>query len=148
MCFIFFFLMIRRPPRSTRTDTLFPYTTLFRSAPQQPPRDPRRRPGRLALRDPLARKPHFGRVAPTTPIARHRVGDQVAVNRPARARLERLDVDEGAVSTAVGRDEAVALVVVPVGDAPCQSHREDFPRIFLPFSYRSDPGPRLDRKST
>src|SRR3546814_6714420 len=24
--------MIRRPPRSTRTDTLFPYTTLFRSA--------------------------------------------------------------------------------------------------------------------
>src|SRR3546814_11587998 len=35
ICFIlycsFFFLMIRRPPRSTRTDTLFPYTTLFRS---------------------------------------------------------------------------------------------------------------------
>src|SRR3546814_10178439 len=34
-CFIYvfyvFFLMIRRPPRSTRTDTLFPYTTLFRS---------------------------------------------------------------------------------------------------------------------
>src|SRR3546814_13778942 len=27
----FFFLMIRRPPRSTRTDTLFPDTTLFRS---------------------------------------------------------------------------------------------------------------------
>src|SRR3546814_7154828 len=41
MCYVFellifvvlvFFLMIRRPPRSTRTDTLFPYTTLFRSA--------------------------------------------------------------------------------------------------------------------
>src|SRR3546814_13690025 len=30
LCF-FFFLMLRRPPRSTRTDTLFPYTTLFRS---------------------------------------------------------------------------------------------------------------------
>src|SRR3546814_3488320 len=30
--YFFFFLMIRRPPRSTRTDTLFPYTTLFRSA--------------------------------------------------------------------------------------------------------------------
>src|SRR3546814_14624383 len=29
--YLFFFLMIRRPPRSTRTDTLFPYTTLFRS---------------------------------------------------------------------------------------------------------------------
>src|SRR3546814_1432260 len=32
MYVVFFFLMIRRPPRSTRTDTLFPYTTLFRSA--------------------------------------------------------------------------------------------------------------------
>src|SRR3546814_15288554 len=31
LCF-FFFLMIRRPPRSTRTDTLFPYATLFRSS--------------------------------------------------------------------------------------------------------------------
>src|SRR3546814_4761095 len=30
--YLFFFIMIRRPPRSTRTDTLFPYTTLFRSA--------------------------------------------------------------------------------------------------------------------
>src|SRR3546814_954313 len=30
-CTNVFFLMIRRPPRSTRTDTLFPYTTLFRS---------------------------------------------------------------------------------------------------------------------
>src|SRR3546814_1163316 len=28
---LFFFLRIRRPPSSTRTDTLFPYTTLFRS---------------------------------------------------------------------------------------------------------------------
>src|SRR3546814_18760914 len=32
MVYLVFFLMIRRPPRSTRTDTLFPYTTLFRSA--------------------------------------------------------------------------------------------------------------------
>src|SRR3546814_16743439 len=37
----FFFLMIRRPPRSTRTDTLFPYTTLFRSVAE-------RRPGKKA----------------------------------------------------------------------------------------------------
>src|SRR3546814_14992509 len=29
--FVFYFLMIRLPPRATRTDTLFPYTTLFRS---------------------------------------------------------------------------------------------------------------------
>src|SRR3546814_11936819 len=40
--FFFFFLMIRRPPRSTRTDTLFPYTTLFRS-PAEPVSEVRRR---------------------------------------------------------------------------------------------------------
>src|SRR3546814_16207835 len=45
------FLMIRRPPRSTRTDTLFPYTTLFRSPPpgrrvETAPRE--RREGELA----------------------------------------------------------------------------------------------------
>src|SRR3546814_1528995 len=34
--YMFFFLMIRRPPRSTRTDTLFPYTTLFRSGDNVP----------------------------------------------------------------------------------------------------------------
>src|SRR3546814_18096197 len=40
--------MIRRPPRSTRTDTLFPYTTLFRSQRERPfSRDPR---GRAAKR--------------------------------------------------------------------------------------------------
>src|SRR3546814_16857946 len=38
--YVFFFLMIRRPPRSTRTDTLFPYTTLFRSGPRRSNRRP------------------------------------------------------------------------------------------------------------
>src|SRR3546814_5334878 len=38
MLLVFFFLMIRRPPRSTRTDTLFPYTTLFRSNQHPAPR--------------------------------------------------------------------------------------------------------------
>src|SRR3546814_3653260 len=41
--YLFFFLMIRRPPRSTRTDTLFPYTTLFRSV---------RRPGAMVFEPP------------------------------------------------------------------------------------------------
>src|SRR3546814_11227105 len=31
LCYIIFFVIVRRPPRSTRTDTLLPYTTLFRS---------------------------------------------------------------------------------------------------------------------
>src|SRR3546814_2424690 len=47
-----FFLMIRRPPRSTRTDTLFPYTTLFRShrpnAVLLPTRRPRLHPASVA----------------------------------------------------------------------------------------------------
>src|SRR3546814_7900951 len=56
--------MIRRPPRSTRTDTLFPYTTLFRSKPRPVPVGAhlgatgippvkRSRPGALPQRHPL-----------------------------------------------------------------------------------------------
>src|SRR6056297_1154569 len=62
----FFFLMIRRPPRSTRTDTLFPYTTLFRSRDAPGGDGPsgggrrRLRPGRRgALRQPRLR-PRLG----------------------------------------------------------------------------------------
>src|SRR3546814_16405270 len=39
ICMLFFYLMIRLPPRSTRTDTLFPYTTLFRSLRRFTPRN-------------------------------------------------------------------------------------------------------------
>src|SRR3546814_2895650 len=56
-----FFLMIRRPPRSTRTDTLFPYTTLFRS------------PG----------PPHVRAVAPAGPGR-----DHLGVQLPGRGRSE------------------------------------------------------------
>src|SRR3546814_7003161 len=42
--------MIRRPPRSTRTDTLFPYTTLFRSAQEQRGQDPAPRTARRITR--------------------------------------------------------------------------------------------------
>src|SRR3546814_20637215 len=55
---VVFFLMIRRPPRSTRTDTLFPYTTLFRSDRRFDLQEPRwaqgvatRRRGRLPRAD-------------------------------------------------------------------------------------------------
>src|SRR3546814_11287183 len=53
---MFFFLMIRRPPRSTRTDTLFPYTTLFRSAAHRLPASRRSSDNRAA-------DPAHGRVA-------------------------------------------------------------------------------------
>src|SRR3546814_19095638 len=54
--FYFFFIMIRRPPRSTRTDTLFPYPTLFLS------HEVRLR--RAARRDPRARDRSFARIIP------------------------------------------------------------------------------------
>src|SRR3546814_15196534 len=44
--------MIRRPPRSTRTDTLFPYTTLFRSVPAFRSHRDRRRAARQSGREP------------------------------------------------------------------------------------------------
>src|SRR3546814_20513182 len=47
----FFFLMIRRTPISTRTDTLFPYTTLFRSRAVLAIADQRRQLGREMPRD-------------------------------------------------------------------------------------------------
>src|SRR3546814_2308094 len=55
----FFFLMIRRPPRSTRTDTLFPYTTLFRSYPRT---------------QPSASLPSSSRRGPSGSVGRHRTG--------------------------------------------------------------------------
>src|SRR3546814_12226129 len=55
----FVFLMIRRPPRSTRTDTLFPYTTLFRSVPPAglAATLARLAPGELVLADRLLERP-------------------------------------------------------------------------------------------
>src|SRR3546814_7781175 len=60
MIFLFFFVMIRRPSRSTRTDTLFPYTTLFRSERRQV--QPAERPNRT--QDPGADIQHAGAHAP------------------------------------------------------------------------------------
>src|SRR3546814_15185644 len=68
MFLCFFFLMIRRPPRSTRTDTLFPYTTLFRSGVQ---------PGKFGARSAGVRGPHFDFAAAQAggqPLAQRRFG--------------------------------------------------------------------------
>src|SRR3546814_19890124 len=48
--------MIRRPPRSTRTDTLFPYTTLFRSEPHEAVHHPGRLLGALRPVDDVAQR--------------------------------------------------------------------------------------------
>src|SRR3546814_9127288 len=72
--------MIRRPPRSTRTDTLFPYTTLFRSG------ERRQRPA-LLLRAARHRDVEHVHIMP---ILLDEIGQQIAGTIDARARfLER-----------------------------------------------------------
>src|SRR3546814_9585196 len=51
MLLFVFFVMIRRPPRSKRTDTLFPYTTLFRSPKERLESALRMRPDRILLQE-------------------------------------------------------------------------------------------------
>src|SRR3546814_13645361 len=83
---MFFFVMIRRPPRSTRTATLFPYTTLFRS--------------RRAIAEPAVDEADRSRGArPAENAFAARRGRQ----RHAPARAETLAVDEAALAVdAVG----------------------------------------------
>src|SRR3546814_13888559 len=67
LCLFIFFVMLRRPPRSTRTDTLFPYTTLFRSI------EGRDHAVQLGRTDPLLRRlaaPGRQRIAEGDRIAR------------------------------------------------------------------------------
>src|SRR3546814_15150054 len=91
----FFFLMIRRPPRSTRTATLFPYTTLFRSGPSMV-HSPHPQPAgrRLAgLEDHV-----FGCSCPSSagwawrsrwPAVRGTFGDMDVADEPTRTYLDR-----------------------------------------------------------
>src|SRR3546814_14997031 len=55
--------MIRRPPRSTRTNTRFPYTTLFRSVPREP-RGGRHAGARAPLRPARDRRARHVRIGP------------------------------------------------------------------------------------
>src|SRR3546814_18572078 len=71
--FSFFFLMIRRPPRSTRTDTLFPYPTLFRSYRPRDPVGDRYDPVPKDARHPYAGVLHPQLVRAHLPDARHPV---------------------------------------------------------------------------
>src|SRR3546814_20425268 len=71
----FVFLMIRRPPRSTRTDTLFPYTTLFRSENGHP-----------AIGRPIEAEPAFGGNV-TVDIDHRPVGDLDIIDPAQRQRV-------------------------------------------------------------
>src|SRR3546814_1649634 len=76
--YFFFFVMIRRPPRSTRTDTLFPYTTLFRSGLSYP------RTARARKADRAARLPQDLRA-----LARAGAGDHAGPVQPHAQGCER-----------------------------------------------------------
>src|SRR3546814_2674431 len=77
--------MIRRPPRSTRTDTLFPYTTLFRSGRNLPVR-----PARLSRRLPrrLGRHPQGPARYPQQAVQLRRTDPAAAGNLAADPRSE------------------------------------------------------------
>src|SRR3546814_17005261 len=83
---IFFFLMRLRPPISTRTDTLFPYTTLFRSMPGRGDRPRYRRRGRAVAR---AEPGLFGAVAEHNPQGAAASGCRRV---PGRAKIGRAHV--------------------------------------------------------
>src|SRR3546814_4066048 len=106
--FVFYVLMIRRPPRSTRTDTLIPYTTFFRSSHPETRGAALSRPARLdragrgRARSLLRHRHHGrGRQAAGPPLYRHRPG---AALLPCRAGPHRWCSTAGRVRDA---DDAV-----------------------------------------
>src|SRR3546814_20324624 len=105
-----FFLRIRRPPRSTRTDTLFPYTTLFRST-----------LGALAHRGDLAREHPEGVAALGLDLA-HRL---LISGEPLMHRLEqRLQIRATAflaLLEAVGGAGQEFLLSLEIGRASCRA---------------------------
>src|SRR3546814_14361605 len=117
--------MIRRPPRSTRTDTLFPYTTLFRSLERFG-----RRPVGDDLLDPLTILLHleevrdlheFGHVRPG--LAQDRLGD---VDARERSREVGPAVSHQTLSHRIWREQAVVTVVNALSLAPRREHRGPF----------------------
>src|SRR3546814_14784983 len=96
-----FFLMIRRPPRSTRTDTLLPYTTLFRSGVAH-------RGGHLAVGAPRAGNRHRALAGRADRARLH--------DRLSRPRVRRLPLRPfGRLRGAAGDDAARAHVGRPAG---------------------------------
>src|SRR3546814_15171671 len=82
--------MIRRPPRSTRTDTLFPYTTLFRSSPA-PRRSLKSLEAGLALYPHLRR--HISLSGPVTAAQVHAISEATGLKeRQIRTLAERFRV--------------------------------------------------------
>src|SRR3546814_9593418 len=99
--------MIRRPPRSTRTDTLFPYTTLFRSLAQLVDRFPDRLDlAKLAGDEALPAKAgidaHHQHQVDVFQYVIENLGGRGGVERNARPLAPRLDALDGAVDMGTG----------------------------------------------
>src|SRR3546814_1680130 len=127
--------MIRRPPRSTLTDTLFPYTTLFRSV-ERPPRDDRRLARKAKLGD-VERKAVTGAIAHPPRLERQRYGSELAsIDDIIRRQLGRLIgllheliIDLAGPAALVG------------GDVLFDAHRierPNFPAVAFPPDARDD----------
>src|SRR3546814_7630056 len=127
-----FFLMIRRPPRSTRTDTLFPDTTLFRSgagAAAQLQRAVFREARGLQLGDllqqDLARRRILVAQVDVAALAADRPGgDQRALEEAVRIALQVEAVLEGAGLALVGVDRHQARPLEAAHDLPLLAGRE------------------------
>src|SRR3546814_15646414 len=123
--------MIRRPPRSTRTDTLFPYTTLFRSL--RDVRDARGGPPIL----------HYGRVCDALPVKKpeRREISRLAALHPRPRLADNSEHDPGVLAL-----NGAAREVQPadVAHAP----RSEESRVGKSVSGRVDPGcgRTLDKK--
>src|SRR3546814_12913961 len=107
---LFFVLMIRRPPRSTRTDTLFPYTTLFRSTFAHCPEDllglrtqgPARSP-RLLCQSQLGQVLQAAKQERTVPASTQVPRDAVQIDHAITRRSEERRVGKECVSTCRSR---------------------------------------------
>src|SRR3546814_9685113 len=127
--------MIRRPPRSTRTDTLFPYTTLFRS--RRGAAVPQRR---IAVR--VGEDKAFGQEAVAIDIAAGRIGLGIDVAIGAEAHIAAGAIGAGKIGAGRNADVSIGLdqadrSVAAIGSDRGRSGRRDRSRDIDP-----------DRKST
>src|SRR3546814_14353015 len=114
---VVFFLMIRRPPRSTRTDTLFPYTTLFRSTKLEPESHPHDETHAVCILSCRTRKSR--RVADLArpfdaDVGRKFLDDLVASPQP-EFEVGQARADAGQIGRASCRDRVCQSVSIAVG---------------------------------
>src|SRR3546814_18604778 len=128
--------MIRRPPRSTRTDTLFPYTTLFRSAYLIVGIGHTKRAYCESEESRLGAAPFPGHGL--LRWCRHL--QQRRLHKPATNRVERVLAREPAIALRPGQGEGVALVSAPV------SHQQQGP-LRVPKGFELRPVHDRQRKA-